>query len=112
MARRDDDSFRDFVLDQLHLVGGLACRRLFSGYGVYSRDTFFAIINDDTLYFKTDEKTRAAYVDAGMGPFRPNEKQTLKTYYQVPVDVLEDDDRLAEWARRAIAIGSCADRAS
>ncbi|MEW6248677.1 MAG: hypothetical protein AB1555_18485 [Nitrospirota bacterium] len=32
-----------------------------------------------------------------MKPFRPNKQQTLKNYYQVPVDVLEDAERLAEW---------------
>jgi DNA transformation protein len=37
-----------------------------------------------------------------MKPFRPNAKQTLKSYYQVPVDVMEDADELREWAVKAI----------
>ena len=36
-----------------------------------------------------------------MKPFRPNARQTLKTYCEVPVTVLEDSDLLADWARRA-----------
>ena len=43
-----------------------------------------------------------AYKKLGMKPFRPNAKQTLKSYYQVPVDILEDHDRLADWAQKAI----------
>jgi DNA transformation protein len=37
-----------------------------------------------------------------MKPFRSNAKQTLKSYYQVPVDIIEDMDELREWATRAI----------
>jgi WD40 repeat protein len=32
-----------------------------------------------------------------MGPFRPNERQTLKSYYQVPPDVLADPEALLSW---------------
>lgn len=41
-----------------------------------------------------------------MKPFRPNAKQTIKSYYQVPVNVLEDADVLCEWAKRAVAVQS------
>jgi DNA transformation protein len=37
-----------------------------------------------------------------MKPFRPNAKQTLKSYYQVPADVIEDADELSQWAMKAI----------
>ncbi|MEX5215807.1 MAG: TfoX/Sxy family protein [Nitrospiraceae bacterium] len=65
------------------------------------RDTFFGIIHRGRLYFKTDERTRAAYLARGMTPFRPNPKQTLKTYYDVPVEVIEDTEQLIAWARQA-----------
>jgi len=97
------DSFKDFVLDQLAPVGGLRCRSMFGGYGLYRGDVFFGIIADSRLYFKTDARTRRRYVEAGVGPFRPNPKTTLKTYYEVPVDVLEDGDELARWAKEAVA---------
>jgi len=29
-----------------------------------------------------------------MKPFRPNAKQTLKSYYRVPIDIIEDGDQL------------------
>jgi DNA transformation protein len=36
-----------------------------------------------------------------MKPFRPNSKQTLKTYYEVPVEVIEDSEQLVTWATDA-----------
>jgi DNA transformation protein and related proteins len=37
-----------------------------------------------------------------MKSFRPNAKQSPKSYYGVPVEIIEDGDRLAEWAEAAI----------
>ena len=95
------DSFKDFVLDQLSDLRGVTCRPMFGGYGVYQGEVFFGIIHRGRLYFKTNDATRATYVRYGMNPFRLSVKQTLKSYYEVPVTVLEDSDLLADWARRA-----------
>lgn len=95
------DSFVDYVLDQLNTLGGVEARAMFGAYGLYHAGVFFGIVHDGRLYFKTDEESREEYVRWGMEPFRPNEKQTLKSYYEVPADVLEDDEALSLWALRA-----------
>ena len=100
------DSFSAFVLDQLNALGAVSCRAMFGGYGLYCGNRFFGILFKGRLYFKTDETTRAAYLASGMKPFKPNNKQTLSSYYEVPVDVLEDTDQLIGWARGAVAAQS------
>jgi DNA transformation protein len=95
------DSFKDFVLDQLDGLRGVTCRAMFGGYGLYRGDVFFGIIHKGRLYFKTDEASRETYRQRGMKPFRPNAKQTLKTYYEVPVEIVEDAEQLVAWARDA-----------
>ncbi len=79
---------------------------MFGGYGLYTRGFFFGIIYRGRLYLKTDEGSRKLYEEKGMKPFRPNERQTLKSYYEVPADVIEDGDQLVAWARTAIACKS------
>jgi DNA transformation protein len=56
-----DETFKDFVLDQLREVDGVEARRMFGGSGLYRDETFFGIIFKGCLYFKTDETTVAAY---------------------------------------------------
>jgi len=101
--KRKEDSYRDFVLDQLHFLEDISCRSMFGGYGLYLGADFFGIVYDGRLYFKTDETTREKYRDRGMGPFAPSEKQVLKSYYEVPEEIVEDDEQLASWAREAAA---------
>ena len=95
------DSFKDFVLDQLSELRSLTYRAMFGGYGLYQRETFFGIIHRGRLYFKTDRTTAARYRDRGMKPFKPSAAQTLKNYYEVPVEVLEVADDLTAWASQA-----------
>jgi DNA transformation protein len=101
---RKEDSYRDFVLDQLRSLDGVSCRSMFGGYGLYLGEDFFGIVFDGCLYFKTDETTREKYRAKGMGPFAPGEKQVLKSYYEVPEEIVEDDEQLASWAREAAAL--------
>lgn len=95
------DGFKDFVLDQLADLRGLTCRAMFGGFGLYSGNTFFGIVHKGRLYFKVSPATVALYQEQGMTPFKPNTKQTLKSYYEVPLDVIEDAERLTDWAKQA-----------
>jgi DNA transformation protein len=99
---KKDESFKDFILDQLQELNDVEARRMFGGYGLYQDETFFGIIHKERLYFKVAETTVGEYRKRRMKPFRPNAKQTLKSYYQVPVEIVENADQLAEWAQRTI----------
>jgi len=78
---------------------------MFGGVGLYAGEHFFALIADDTLYFKVDDSTRAEFEARGMGPFRPfGDSGGTMQYYQVPEDLLEDPDALRPWVEKAIEI--------
>lgn len=96
-----NDSFRDFVLEQLTALDGLRCKRMFGGYGLYSGEQFFSIVSGGRLYFKTNPDTLAEYLAYQATVFAPSEKQVLKNYREVPADILEDGELLLLWARKA-----------
>lgn len=78
---------------------------MFGGVGIYAGDLFFALVDDDMLYFKVDDSNRSDFEARGMGPFRPyGEGGEIMQYYQVSEDLLEDVEALREWANKAIAV--------
>jgi DNA transformation protein len=95
--------YLDYVLEQLAELGPVTSRAMFGGHGLYLGDQFFAIVHRDRLYFKTDAASRGDYEARGSEPFRPNERQTLTSYWEVPGDVVEDRATAVEWAREAVA---------
>jgi DNA transformation protein len=78
---------------------------MFGGVGLYSGDLFFALMDDDVLYFKVDDTTRARFEERRLGPFRPGgEAGEVMQYYEVPADVMEDAEALAPWAAEAVEV--------
>jgi DNA transformation protein len=102
-----EDTFKDFIVDQLAALRGVTSRKMFGGHGLYRDGVFFGIVYKGRVYFRVTDDTLPAYRELGMKPFRPNAKQTLKTYYEVPVDVVEDAERLTTWAVQALCSRPC-----
>lgn len=75
---------------------------MFGGHGLYRDGVFFGIVYKGRLYFRVTDDSVPAYRKFGMKSFRPNATQTLKAYYEVPVDVVEDAERLTAWAVQAL----------
>ena len=105
-----DDSFKEFVLDQLSALPELRARAMFGAHGIYSADNFFGILDEGRLFFKTDAASQADYTARGMGPFTYEMKGRVMTmaYHEVPPDVLENAPELIAWARRAIQVAASA----
>ena len=98
--KKKRDSFRDFVEEQLG--DGVEIRPMFGGYGLYRGDRFFGILWKSRLFFRTGPRSRKAYLERGMKPFKPSARMTSKTYFEVPADVLEDRETLRAWALEAL----------
>jgi DNA transformation protein len=95
--------FRDFVLEQLRRVAPVTSRAMFGAVGVYSNAIFFAIIDDDIVYFKADDENRAEFLAAGSKAFAPyGDDLHSMNYYELPADVLEDEEALATWMRKSL----------
>lgn len=101
-----DDSFKEFVLDQLSALPALRAKAMFGAHGLYSDDKFFAILDEGRLFFKTNAQTQSNYTARGMGPFTYEMKGKVMSmaYHEVPPDVLEQPHELVHWARQSIAL--------
>jgi DNA transformation protein and related proteins len=99
-------SYRTFVLEQLgRVLPDVRGRQMFGGLGIYSGTFFFALADDDVLYFKVDDVNRPDFEARGLGPFRPfGEGGEVMQYYEVAADLIEDAELLREWAEKAVAV--------
>lgn len=96
-----DNSFKDFVVDQLSDVQGVLCRAMFGGFGLYRDGHIFGVIADGRLWFKTDPQSAERYLAEGMTTWKYS-----PGYYEVPPGVLDDPIELADWARTAADVGA------
>ena len=101
-----DDSFKEFVLDQLSALPDLRAKAMFGAHGIYSGEHFFGILDEGRLFFKTDAVSQADYTSRGMGPFTYEMKGKVMSmaYHEVPPEILEQPQELVMWARKAIGL--------
>ena len=100
------DSLAEHLKEQLATLGAITIRRMFGAAGVYLDGQIFALIIDDAIYFKTDDGNRGDFEAEGLGPItyaRGDGQATLTSYWQAPERLLDDNDEMLEWARKAIA---------
>ena len=101
-----------YIVDLLAPWGEIRLKRMFGGMGVYRDALFFAIIDEDVVYFKVDDTTRGDYESAQSEPFSyphaekdgTTSRVSMSGYWRVPDEILEDSDALALWAEKACAV--------
>jgi DNA transformation protein and related proteins len=100
VARRDPA--REWLEEALGALPELSIRRMFGGAGLYSEETFFGILYAQRVYLKTNERTRPSFVERGSEALRVRSGSVLTSYYEVPTEVLDDEEELLRWARLAL----------
>lgn len=98
--------YRRRVVERLAQFAPIADKSMFGGVGLYADGLFFAVMDDDRLFFKVDDSNRPDFEAAGMKPFMPygEDGGYQMGYYEVPPPVLGDDDDLAAWMDKAIGV--------
>jgi DNA transformation protein len=97
--------FRDYLLDMLRPLGAVAARPMFGGGGLYLDGLIFAIVFDDVLFLKADDRNKGEFQDRGMQPitYEREGRDALveMSYWEAPPELLDDPDELCQWAARA-----------
>lgn len=100
-----DPGFVAHVLDLVGLVAPVTARSMFGGHGLYAEGVMFGLLDDGELFLKTDEETRARFVDAGCRRWvYVNEKVRMENtgYFRPPDEAHEDPEAMLPWARLAL----------
>jgi len=86
-------------------VRSITSKKMFGGIGVYSDGIFFAVIDDDRLYFKSDATTDPTYDENAAAPWiLPGDPPSPMPYRALPSVILADPIQLAEWIDAAVAV--------
>jgi DNA transformation protein len=99
--------FHAFVEELFEGLGPVRIRRMFGGAGIYAGDLMFGLIDDETIYLKTDDALKAELAQEGSVGWvysRAPGKWEETSYWRLPEAALDDPDQAAAWARKALAV--------
>ena len=104
---RASKEFQERMAELLAPIGAVSVRRMFGGAGAFLDGVMFALIADDVLYFKTDDKTKDRFIAEDCEAFTyatSKGKRASMSYYEVPSRLLDENDEFIVWARDAIDV--------
>jgi DNA transformation protein and related proteins len=100
------DGFIEYLKDLLDSLGPVTVRRMFGGAGMFGDGVMFALILDDTLYFKADDSNRPDFEAEDLAPFSyatKDGRHTIMSYWRCPDRLFDDPDEMTIWAGKALA---------
>jgi DNA transformation protein len=93
------------TLQKLQSAKPVTHKKMFGGAGLYCDGVFFAVIDDDRVFFKVDDTNRSEYTNAKMQQWVPDPRTgQAMAYYEVPKRVLSDPKELEVWIDKAVAV--------
>ena len=104
-----DEGLYAWIQEALAPLGSVSLRKMMGGATLYLDGTIFAILHDDSLWFKADAETDAAWDAEGSERFSMAFKDGrigVMNYRRAPSDVYDDPDALQHWARLAAEAGA------
>lgn len=99
------NEFVDYVREVMSHWAPVSSRKMFGGYGLYRDGLMFALIAEDTLYFKVDAEIVAQFEHAGCSPFvyQSAGRTVQLSYWSAVAECLESPADMGEWCERAYA---------
>src|SRR5210317_1692839 len=100
-----NEEFKNFVLDQLQGIGEFETKRMFGGLALLTHGSAFGKIKHDKLWIKVDNTNIADFERLGMNQYSYGKDNSRKlNFYETPIDVIEDRDKLKGWVEKSIEI--------
>lgn len=95
-------AFADHVAELMDGFARVQAKPMFGGFGIYRDGLMFALIADETLYFKVDDASRARFDARGLAPFTYETKGGRKSslnYREAPPEVYDEPGHMAAWSK-------------
>jgi DNA transformation protein len=104
--KNNKSEFLQYALDLFNPLGRLTSKTLFGGNAILKNNITFAMVFDGSIYLKTNKNTVKKYLDLDSKPlsYKKNNKTISLRYYEIPIEVLDDEDKLMQWAIEASEI--------
>lgn len=97
-------SFVAHALDLVSQAAPTEARRMFGGYGLFSRGLMYGLLDDEELFLKVDDQSRSAFAGAGCRQWiYPGPRGPMPGgYFRPPDEAHEDAEAMLPWAQLAL----------
>lgn len=87
----------ELFVEKLNVIEGVTSKKMFGGHGIFHNDKMFGIVDSKGQYFLKADDTNKAIFEA-----HNTEKHSKMPYFSIPDEVMNNQEKLVEWAKKSI----------
>lgn len=97
--------YADYILELLKPMHGVSAKRMFGGHGIFKNGLMFALLADDEIYLKADQKLIPEFEKLNCEQFTYFKKgKPFKLgYFKAPPEALDVSHIMCEWGEKSYA---------
>lgn len=94
---QDSVLMTELLMRKLEPIGGITAKKMFGGHGIFHEGKMFGIVDSKGYgYLKVNDLNKADFEEEG------SQQHGKMPYFSIPASVLNDDENLIAWARKAL----------
>jgi len=101
---KNTEEYVSYIKEIMAPFGNCEFKKMFGSIGIFKDGVSFGGIMENVFRLKVDDTNREAYESRGMGPWQIPGKKMKMSYYEVPVEIMEDPKALKFWAEKAYQV--------
>jgi len=101
---KNTEEYTDYIKEIMKPFGKCEFKKMFGSMGIFKEGISFGGIMENVFRLKVDDSNRNDYEVKGMGPWQVPGKKMKMSYYEVPIEIMEDPKLLMLWAQKAYEV--------
>ncbi len=98
---KNTEEYIEFVKEVMAPFGECEFKKMFGSIGIFKDGICFGGVMGNVFRLKVDDTNRADYEKYGMEAWQVPGKKMKMPYYEVPIEIIENQKSLTEWAQKS-----------
>jgi len=94
---KNTEEYIAYIKELCEPYGDCEFKKMFGSVGIFKEGISFGGIMENVFRLKVDDSNRADYEAYEMKGWQVPGKKMVMSYYEVPIEIIEDKKQLMEW---------------
>ena len=103
---KNTEAYIDYIKELVTPFGKCEFKKMFGSIGIFKDGISFGGIMENVFRLKVDDSNRLDYEAYEMGPWQVPGKKMKMSYYEVPIEIMEDPKKLVSWMNTAFDVAA------
>lgn len=98
---KNTEEYIQYITELIEPYGGCEVKKMFGSLGIFKEGVCFGGVMGNVFRLKVNDTNRADFEAYGMKGWQVPGKKMVMSYYEVPIEIMENKEDLLSWIDKA-----------